>query len=278
MMYVLDYKRWRAVHEAAGEELPLPSVQVLLDGTSSSGKSVVLEDLSSDWCVLAADEFYDLMAESLGEKSLGNKQKISEVYPDCPYGVEEPGGEEWEGACRWYMVQEAKWGRANRLGLVSRNGKVGRSRSQDRVIYDDVQGTVIKEAGTAGLPKPRWILVHAPIDHLLLNISRRPKEDGRDARGVLVGAYCFKYEAKAEEGGVDPQKSWTRESVRELLADQDWKEEFLEKLGMTEEDQAYWMHVKSQPEGEYDVIVNTRDSGGGQLPVEEVRKEVSASF
>ena len=49
--------------------------QVLLDGTSSSGKSAALKDLSKDWGVLAFDSFTNLCAEALGLEDFGNSSK-----------------------------------------------------------------------------------------------------------------------------------------------------------------------------------------------------------
>jgi hypothetical protein len=34
-----------------GGDLPSPIGHILLDGTSSSGKSAALKDIQSDWCV-----------------------------------------------------------------------------------------------------------------------------------------------------------------------------------------------------------------------------------
>jgi chloramphenicol 3-O-phosphotransferase len=259
-------------------KLTNPSKQILLDGTSSSGKSVALKELSSDWCVLAADEFYDLIGEDLGKVNFGNEQKISEVYPGCPYKFTEPSGDNYEFACRWYMTQEVKFGKIKSLGMTSRNENMGRSTKQNNVIYDDVQGTIINETTKAGLPKPKWILVHAPIDHLISNIISRPKNDQRNLEGVFCGAYCFKYFAKSEKGGIDTEKSWTKSSVKELLKGQPWVDKFLDKVGIKEDGIEYWMHVKDMPEGKYDVIVNTRNNSGGQMTIDEVASEVKKNF
>jgi len=260
------------------KELSRPSKQILLDGTSSSGKSVALKNLGTDWCILAADEFYDLIGEDLGEIDLGNEMTISQIYPDCPYKFSQPGGDNYELACRWYMAQEVKFGKVKSLGMVSRNKNMGRSSESNNVIYDDVQGTIIKEATEAGLPKPKWILVHAPIDHLISNILRRPKDDQRDPEGVFCGAYCFKYEAKPQKGGVDPEKSWTKSSVKKLLEGYDWVDNFSNKVGIEEDDREYWIYTKSMPEGNYDVVINTRNKEGNQMTIEEVSSEIKKNF
>ena len=266
------------IKEINFDELPKPSKQVLLDGSSSSGKSAALKNLSPDWCVLAADEFYDLIGEDLGIVNFRNEQKISEVYPGCPYKFTEPSGDNYEFACRWYMTQEVKFGKIKSLGMTSRNENMGRSTKQNNVIYDDVQGTIINETTKAGLPKPKWILVHAPIDHLISNIISRPKNDQRNPEGVFCGAYCFKYEARPQKGGVDLEKSWTKSSVRDLLNGQTWVDNFLNKVGIKEDDVEYWMYTKNMSEGKYDVVVNTRNNSGGQMTIDEVSSEVKKHF
>jgi len=266
------------IKEINFDELPKTSKQVLLDGTSSSGKSAALKNLSPDWCVLAADEFYDLIGEDLGKVNFENEQKISEVYPGCPYKLLPLGSVNYEFACRWYMTQEVKFGKIKSLGMTSRNENMGRSTKQNNVIYDDVQGMIINETTKAGLPKPKWILVHAPIDHLISNIISRPKNDQRNPEGVFCGAYCFKYEARPQKGGVDLEKSWTKSSVRELLNGQTWVDNFLNKVGIKEDDVEYWMYTKNMPEGKYDVVVNTRNNSGGQMTIDEVSSEVKKHF
>ena len=260
------------------DELEAPSKQILLDGTSSSGKSAALKNLSPDWCVLAADEFYDLIGEDLGIVNFENEQKISEVYPGCPYKLSPLGSVNYESACRWYMAQEVKFGKVKSLGMASRNENMGRSTKQNNVIYDDVQGTIINEATKAGLPKPKWILVHAPIDQLISNIARRPKDDQRNTEGVFCGAYCFKFKAKPQKGGVDLEKSWTKSSVRDLLNGQTWVDNFLNKVGIKEDDVEYWMYTKNMPQGKYDVVVNTRNNSGGQMTIDELSSEVKKHF
>jgi len=267
------------IKQSSIEELSNPSKQILLDGTSSSGKSAALKNLSPDWCVLAVDSFYNLMYEEAGNENFGNqdKPKLSEIYPGCPY-KNSPGTDDFEKAARWFMAQEAKSGKISKIGLKDKNGTFGRTNQHKNVVYDDVQGTILECATKSGLSKPKWILVHAPIDHLISNIERRKGTDDRDPKGVFVGAYCFKYEAKPEKGGVDSEKSWTKNSVKDLFKDQAWVDEFLNKLGIKEDEKEYWIYTKSQPEGNYDVVVNTRDKSGGQMTIDEVSLEVKKHF
>ena len=109
MRYIKLYEQFRIFEAEDIKDIPVPSKQVLLDGTSSSGKSAALKGLSADWCVLAVDSFYNLMYEEAGNEDFGNKDKpkISEVYPDCPYKTSR-GTEDFEKSARWFMAKKAK--------------------------------------------------------------------------------------------------------------------------------------------------------------------------
>ena len=298
---ILKYGDWRRLYEASDEgkeseesrELPKPAKQILLDGTSSSGKSAALKGLASDWCVLAVDSFYNLMFEEAGEEDFGNgdKPSLSEIYPGCPYSSA-PGGSDFENAARWFMAQEVKFGKILEAGLEDAQGQVfGRGPGQTGVVYDDVESYIIKEATRAGLGTPVWVLVHAPIDHLKLNVERRNsvEGEGRALDSLLLNSYCSKFRAEPVEGGVDPDKSWTRESITKELKgtdhlllsefrkdnppEKDWVSQFISKLGIAD-DRAYWIYSKSKA----DSIVNTRSPDGGQIKPEEVAAAVKESF
>jgi hypothetical protein len=96
--------------------------------------------------------------------------------------------------------------------------------------------------------------------------------------GVLKNSYCFKYYAKPIRGGVDPDKSWTADEIRSLLPKEEWVEVFLTDLGISDENREYWIYPKPQPQGEYDVIINTRDSKGNQKSIEQIAKEAKIKF
>ena len=40
----------------------------------------------------------------------------------------------------------------------------------------------------------------------------------------------------------------------------------------------YWIYTKPQPQGEYDVIINTRDRRGNQKSIEQISKEAKMKF
>ena len=123
--------------------------------------------------------------------------------------------------------------------------------------------------------RPEWILVHAPIDHTIKNVMRR---GDRPLDGVLGKSYVFKYEALPIPGGVDPDHSWTADEIRSLLPSEEWVEKFITDLGITEERKRYWIYAKKQPQGEYDVIINTRDGRGNQKSIDDIGKEAKIKF
>ena len=216
------------------------------------------------------------MFEELGINDFGNSRNptISEIYPGCPYKYSGPDDKNFEPAARWYMAQEAMHGNIFNVGLKDATGKIfGKPAGKYKIIYDDVQGDIIDMFGSYN--KPKWILVHAPIDHTIKNVERR---GDRPLDGVLKNSYTFKYYADTKPGGVDPNKSWTADEIRSLLPVEEWVEEFLTKLGITEDGARYWIYAKDQPQGGYDVIINTRDDTGSQKSIDEIGKEARIKF
>ena len=253
-----------------------PARHFILDGASSAGKSSALKGLDSSWAILAVDSFFNVMAEELGIEDFGNNNKptISQIYPGCPHQHDTPGDESYEKAARWYMAQEAKEGKIFQTGLKDATGNTfGKPQGIDKIIYDDVDGSVIQMFDNDN--RPQWLLVHAPIDHTVKNVQRR---GDRPLDGVLKNSYTFKYKALPKQGGVDPDQSWTEQSLRELLPQEEWVSEFLAKLGVKDHSERYWIHTKSQPQGSYDYVINTRDSQGAQKPIEELAQEAEEIF
>ncbi len=277
MRRVFNFDQYVSLNEGAviGTR-KVPVKHFILDGASSAGKSSALKDLNDSWCVLAVDSFYNVMFEELGNEDFGNSDKpsISEIYLGCPYGYSKPDDPNWEKAARWYMAQEAMYGKIMKVGLKDAAGKLfGKPEGKSKVIYDDVEGTIMDMFGAGD--RPKWLLVHAPIDHTIANVKRR---GDRPLEGVLKNSYCFKYTALPEPGGIDPEKSWTAEEIKGMLPKAPWVEEFLHNLGIKDEGKKYWIYPKKQPQGEYDVVINTRNGKGDQKTIGEIAKEAKQKF
>lgn len=265
------------LYEAYTQELAgSPARHFILDGASSAGKSSALKGLDTSWAILAVDSFFNVMAEELGLEDFGNKSKPtpSQIYPGCPYDHTTPGEESYELAARWYMAQEAREGKIFQTRLKDAAGNLfGKPPAIDKIIYDDVDGSVIQMFPNDN--RPQWLLVHAPIDHTVKNVQRR---GDRPLDGVLKNSYTFKYKASTRQGGVDPDHPWTEQSLRELLPQERWVDEFLTKLGVKDPSSKYWIHTKPQPQGSYDYVINTRDSKGAQKSIEELAQEAEEIF
>ena len=270
---ILNFSQFCSLNEGA-DRGQFPKRHFLLDGASSAGKSSALTKLDGSWTILAVDSFYNLMYEELGEEDFGNGDKptISEIYPDCPYKYSKPDPN-FEKAARWYMAQEAMLGKILESGLTDATGKkFGKPKDSDKIIYDDVQGDILDMFPASH--KPKWIMIHAPIDHTIKNVKKR---GDRPLDGVLGKSYVFKYEARPKQGGVDPSKSWTADEIKKLLPAEKWVAEFLTKLGITD-DLEYWIWAKKQKQGDYDLIINTRAEDGGQKSIDEIGDEAAKFF
>lgn len=274
-MKLLSFDQFISLNEREERVGKAPKKHFILDGASSAGKSSALTKLDDSWAILAIDSFYNLMFEEGGMEDFGNSGKptLSSIYPGCPYPYSSPEDPGFEKAARWYMAQEAQWGKIWKAGLKDATGSsFGKPETKDKIIYDDVQGDVIQMFSPED--RPKWILVHAPIDHTIKNVLRR---GDRPLDGVLGKSYIFKYEARPIRGGVDPDHPWTREEIEDLLPREDWVQKFIEDLGI-EGDGEYWIYPKKPDLGDYDVIINTRDWGGGQKTIDQIGREAKGEF
>lgn len=273
MLHIKRYKEW-LINESNSNGDNSVSNYFILDGASSSGKSAISKRFKKDICILSVDSFYNVMFEAIGKEDFGNskKLKITEIYPDCPFKWTSPQDPSTgEKAARWYMAKESKEGKIKKEGLVDANGnKFGLDKSCGTIVYDDVEGTAIQihKRNDINLPSPKWILIHAPIDHTIKNVKRR---GDRGLESVLMNAYCYKYKAVDRKTGPDPDKSWTKDEIIDLI-NEDWAKEFVSKLGI-KGDKEYWIDVKDPKSGNYHDIINTRDSNGNQKSISELVSE-----
>ena len=63
-----------------------------------------------------------------------------------------------------------------------------------------------------------------------------------------------------------------------MLEGYDWVDNFSNKVGIEKDDREYWIYTKSMPEGNYDVVINTRNKEGNQMTIEEVSSEIKENF
>jgi len=234
------------------KEVAENKIAILIDGTSSAGKSMAAQILKAvpfykatdpnQWVQIDSDHFGGNEGEErrfkLDPPSIqgwakgfeygmlsGEYRKDGKKVPDNPYEKTNPykGGD----IRAWYMAQEYKTG------------------PWKKVIFDSINDDILKY-----VPNVKHVLLHAPIPILLSNIKGRPKEDAR-AIDMVLDQYLEKYEAttsKPSENVGDPNTILTKSGLEELLSqhttDQKYIDNFIKKLGITG-DGNYYIKAKN---------------------------------
>jgi hypothetical protein len=210
------------------KEIAQNKTAILIDGTSSAGKSMAAQVLKAvpfykatdpnQWVQIDSDMFGKGEEEqkrrlkhdhpNIRKWSIENQEpgivsglyrKAGENVPENPY--EDTYIEDTKDARAWYMAQEYKKG------------------PWKKVIFDSVNDDILKY-----IPDIKHVLLHAPIPILLSNITARKE----------------KYEAttsKPSENIGDPNTVLTKSGLEELLSqyttDQKYINDFIKKLGIT---------------------------------------------
>ena len=225
------------------KEVAENKIAILIDGTSSAGKSMAAQILKAvpfykatdpnQWVQIDSDHFGKGKEEEKrrlkhdhpnirkwsiknGEPGIvsGLYRKAGDNVPENPY--EDTYIEDTKDARAWYMAQEYKKG------------------PWKKVIFDSVNDDILKY-----VPNVKHVLLHAPLPILFSNIKGRPVGDTRDPTKVL-DQYLEKYEAttsKPSENVGDPNTVLTKSGLEELLSqhttDQKYIDDFIKKLGVT---------------------------------------------
>lgn len=240
---------------------------VLLDGTSSAGKSYLLKQMNAvpyyeskdpnQWVVIASDDFSGTGEEGReGEERRlkldhpnirqwakekedagivsGVYRENGETVPENPFEKEYVKGTD---ARLWYVAQEIKTG------------------PWKKIFVDTVDNQLQKYLPNVNFKE---ILLHTPIYLLVENVSKRNeiaktdpnfKYDSRDIEMVLE-QYLGKYEATKErpsEKTGDPSTILTKKGLEGLLSkstsNKKFIDEFISKLGIVDDGQ-YYIKVK----------------------------------
>jgi hypothetical protein len=237
------------------KEIAENKTAILIDGTSSAGKSMAAELLKAvkfykatdpnQWVQIDSDMFggeeegtferilkldhpsIRKWAQEKDEYGMlsGDYRKDGKNVPENPYEKTNPykGGD----IRAWYMAQEYKTG------------------PWKKVIFDSINDDVLKY-----VPNVKHVLLHAPLTILFSNIKERPAGDPRKPEDVLK-QYLEKYEAttsKPSEDVGDPNTILTKSGLEELLSqhitDQKYIDDFIKKLGITG-DGNYYIKAKN---------------------------------
>ena len=248
---------------------------ILVDGTSSAGKSYMTKKLQEDgWVIIGSDdfagekpredcdpvknriqfdhagngpdlaageEFHKLMSKER-EDDLGKRGGTRVGFAKHPKNKEFTGYNLVGDDRQWYMYQDYLYGR-------------GADPKVKGVIFDDISDEIIKCFKKDGLKPPTYILLYAPLEDLKRNVIGRA--EGGDARGPFVfdDQFLSRFTAKPSKGGLEPGHSYTRESIMELLNDEALQssfeggkldvEKFCDDLGVTEEGKKYFIYKKN---------------------------------
>ena len=241
---------------------------VLLDGTSSAGKSYTLEHLNAvpyyesndpnQWVIIATDDFSG--TGELGREGEERRLKLdhpnirkwtkenedagilSGIYrkkgikdiPENPYESQYIQGTDPK---LWYVAQEIKTGPWKKIAI------------------DDTGKGILKYLSGVKL---KYILLHTPLYVLLKNVYERNERakndpnfeyDGRDVKMVLE-QYSEKYEATKTKPDIntgDPTTVLTKGGVTDLLQKNGMSDknidEFLNSINLTE-DGDYYIKVR----------------------------------
>lgn len=239
-------------------------IAILIDGTSSAGKSKTSQMLNAvpfykatdknkwvqidsdmfgceeNYCIEnrmkydhagdgpnpdAGKQFHREMANKRKNHDYGSKQGQTTVgFHLHPHNKDLIQGVD---SRNWYMAQEYKYG------------------GWKKVIFDDVDKGIKQY-----IPDVKHILLHAPIYILLQNVAGRPKKDSRDPKLVL-GQYLEKYVAtkdKPLENSGDPSTVLTKYGLEDLLSksipDKNFIDSFIKQLGILDDGQ-YYIAVKN---------------------------------
>lgn len=259
MNYIKGYKEWKLY-----ESVDNKKIAVLFDGTSSAGKSYTAKELNAvpfyeatdpnQWVVIDSDHFSGVNNEGeerrlkldtpdIADWAKGKEYGIvSSIYrkdgKDVPKNPYEDEYIEGTDPRLWYMAQEYKTG------------------PWKKVIFDDIGNDILKYVPEIN----HKILIHSPIYIMLGNVGERNKskdEDHHRDPTTPLDQYLEKYEAttsKPDESIGDPTTEITKSGLKTLLMDKivdtypDYNEEyiddFINKLGVKNEDSKYWIKVK----------------------------------
>ena len=242
------------------EEFSKKNKLILLDGSSSSGKTTTTQKLGAKpflkatkkdkIVVIGSDDFsnfenripydhegkgYDKKAGEAWHKTMPDKRKDDDKELQ-KRGIttvgwpKHPHYKELDGDPRvWYMAQSA-------------------NENKDKTIFfDDIGKSILHY-----LPKTLHILLHAPLPILLENVVERGKRGKREERNpqMVLGQYLEKYRAqkkKPDESEGDPNLVLNNKFLKELLEkyklDKKFIPKFIKELGIDDDDD-YYIKVK----------------------------------
>lgn len=263
MKYLKLYEQFRLILVSTGKRC------VLIDGTSSAGKSYMTEGLKEKgWIVIGSDDFagnsemkipfdhvgdgYDKEAgeewhKQIPELRKGDPKEMQEIGATHIGWPRHPKNKEFKKVNdtielpkqdhrTWYMYQDYLY---------------GRGKNAPGVIFDDISDNILKY-----VPDCEYILLYAPLDRLKLNVIGRAEKGDRRGEWVFSDQFLKRFVAtENKEESFDKEGSYTKESLKELLSDKALQDafnagetldvdKFINDLGIKEDDKEYYMKLR----------------------------------
>jgi hypothetical protein len=282
MKHLKLFEQFRLILESTGKRC------VLIDGTSSAGKSYMTKGLKDKgWVVIGSDDFagasemkipFDHAGDGY-DKEAGEEwhKQMPELRKEDPKEMQGIGATHigWPGHPKnkefkkvndtikrdkqdhrtWYMYQDYLY---------------GRGKNATGVIFDDISDNILKY-----VPDCEYILLYTPLETLKRNVIGRAEEGDKRGQWVFSDQFLKRFKAtENKEESFDKEGAYTKEKLKEILSDPTLQksfndepldvDKFIKDLGVKEDDKEYYIKLRTTlKDGEQPF--NTRNMTPGDL-------------
>jgi hypothetical protein len=266
MKYLKLYEQFRLIleeAEASGKRC------VLIDGTSSAGKSYMTEGLKDKgWVVIGSDDFGDnselkIPFDHAGDgydKEAGEEwhKQMPELRKEDPKEMQEIGATHigWPGHPKNKEFKKVNdtiepYKQDHRTWYMYQDYLYGRGKNATGVIFDDISDNILKF-----IPDCEYVLLYAPLDILKSNVIARGEKGDKRGHWVFSDQFLKRFVAtENKEESFDKEGSYTKETLKALLDDPKLQEafngdesldvdKFISDLGIKEDETKYWLKLR----------------------------------
>lgn len=238
-------------------------IVILLDGTSSSGKTYMSSGLKKKgWVIISSDDMgkienrvpFDHKGDGFDKKAGQEFQKETQKYrknKEKNFWFDSTWVS-WSGHPKYKEYK--KVGKDPRSWYIFQNIKYGLGEDSDKIIIDDISDTIL-----GYYPNCIYILLYTPIDVLKKNVIERFNKGDSRGEWVFSEQFLSRYKATENENEsicMGQENSFTKIELKELLSDKklqksynDGKKlnvsQFIKKLGVVKDGVKYWIKLKN---------------------------------
>jgi len=273
MKYLKLYEQFRLILEAAEKRT------VLVDGTSSAGKSYMTEGLKEKgWVVIGSDNFSDENAtppakelripfdhEGEGyDKEAGEEfhKQMPELRKKDEKESQERGATNvaWPGHPKNKEFRKISPDGDPRVWYMYQDYLYGRGKDATDVIFDDISDNILKY-----IPDCEYILLYTPLETLKDNVIARSEKKDKRGGWVFSDQFLKRFVATESEKesriSMDPEEKkvpegpYTKETLKEILSDPILQkafndepldvDKFISDLGMKKDGKQYWLKLRT---------------------------------